>query len=234
MLAAWSGELFRCMKNAGVHHGARWQKCWSHPKQELSFSLCMFWCESSITWWLISPLHPQNWFFSKAPVNKPVCTVSQAMEQVAQGGCAISMLGCFQAQAGGSPEQIWPEADAAVSGRLDQRPPEILSSLIILWSQTTSFANKSSLLNHTSFCFWSVPLTVQKKNLSCSDNRASMSMTERNILYALTCDVWALGDTERELNEICSSPSGFITSSKCWPRISTRTKCKTYCSHWKC
>lgn len=128
-------------------------------------------------------------FFSKAPVNKPVCTVSQAMEQVAHGGCATSMLGCFQAQAGGSPEQIWPEADAAVSRRLDQRPPEILSSLIILWSQTTSFANKSSLLNHPCFCFWSVSLTVQKKNFSCSDNRASMSMTERNILYALTCDM---------------------------------------------
>lgn len=32
-------------------------------------------------------------FFSKAPVNKPVCTVSQAMEQVAEGGCTISMVG---------------------------------------------------------------------------------------------------------------------------------------------
>lgn len=53
--------------------------------------------------------------------------------------------------------------DAAVSRRLDQRPPEILSSLTILWSQTNSFANKSSLLNHTCFCFWSLPLTVQKK-----------------------------------------------------------------------
>lgn len=96
MLAAWSGEIFRCMKNSGVNHCARWQNCWSHLKQELSFTLQMFSCDSRITWWLISPLHRHKKFQSD-PVKKSTCTVNQGGEQTAWGGYAVSMFGGFLA-----------------------------------------------------------------------------------------------------------------------------------------
>lgn len=155
MLAAWSGEIFRCMKNSGVNHCARWQNCWSHLKQELSFTLQMFSCDSRITWWLISPLHRHKKFQSD-PVKKSTCTVNQGGEQTAWGGYAVSMFGGFLA-CWGKPWAnrinlklmlLWLEVGLETSWG-----PFWVN---YLWFQDPFFANKSSMQNHMCFCIWNL------------------------------------------------------------------------------